>query len=241
MSGSGNQADGGLRRSSRVSRPPLEIWLRQIEANLRRVKYMLDADSEAGSKSVSVTLGPGSYMPQANDANPDLPSGIALARETYPACNFKAGHMLNCDLGGNGKLAGNMTILTASANTSMTSFDNNLKYAAQYLRNLYTLLYDAGEHGNPDYCVKAVISVGERWGTTAPDKHIARAVTVAAKVEGGFQLDPQLSDGKRQDIATVQKAIEGMVAGACGSVENIKPTVSAVSAASPMSTRKRKR
>ena len=223
MSGSLDQANGGLRRSGRTSRPTREIWLRSVEENLRRVTYEADPDRAAGSRRVSATFGPLSWTQRANDADPSLPRGIKLAREHYPACGFKAGHMLNCELGGNGRRAENLTILTASANTAMTRYDNNLKRAVHYLGNLYRLLYDAGVQGMPTYCVTATIAVGERWGAAAPDKHITRALTIEADHEGDFQLGPDATERQRQDIENVRSAVEGMVHAACGVVNNSNP------------------
>jgi hypothetical protein len=126
-------ADGGDPPLKRNRIAPFGPWVAGIERRIRRVHYQGDPVKAAGSKFVEARFGPGSYMPRANDANAKRPSGIRAARVKYPRCYFKAGHMLNCNLGGNGKNPKNLTILRSTANTSMTKHDNAIARGCEHL------------------------------------------------------------------------------------------------------------
>lgn len=175
---------------------PIDTWIAKQHARAKAAPAYTPLSIYGGGKEVAVTLGPDSLIPRRNDAKANLPSGIKAARAKYDppgrkTAHFKAGHLLNCDLGGNGQSYENMTILTGSANTKMTRLDNALKRATEKLRKAYEVIYQINSRLEPDFGIDVVISVSSaKWGTLSPDKYIAKAVTIEAELVGTLGVKP---------------------------------------------------
>lgn len=201
--------------------------------------YVGKASIAAGSDHVTMTLGPTSLNYRRNDANPNLPIGIKKARQTYPDCGFKAGHMLNCDLGGNGENSKNLTILTKNANTAMTKYDNALKNAVSFLKNLYEALHQAAtdetmlEKWAASGCgIKVTITAVGAWGIASPDCNIANKITINAAMVKKDKLTTVAGYGilpapVRTTIAAKLKTVEDEITKANGEVPNTKPAPAA--------------
>lgn len=212
-------------RSVRQRLEPLAEWLKKAEKKTNPgPTYTANKVVAAGSEMVKVTLGPLSLVQGGNDAKSTLPSGIKLARQIYPECSFKAGHMLNSDLGGYGHNYKNMTILTSSANTSMTKYDNRLKDAVAYLKKLYEIYHqsrlDAEKLGD---CIEVTISVDKKkWGTHPPDSYIAQNITLACSFVRKVDLE-RVEESLRNKVTAAILQIEGFIKKANGTIPNIKP------------------
>jgi hypothetical protein len=140
----------------------------------------------AGSSYAIARLGPLSLHSRNSDANRNLPGGIAAARIAYPGSNFKAGHMINAEFGGNGQAVNNLTILSSKGNTRMTRLDNNVKRAVQKLCKLFEEFHAARiELRRIGICRIAlrVDVVGGKWGANPPDSYITNQVMVTATFE----------------------------------------------------------
>lgn len=125
-----------------------------------------------------------------SDANSSLPAAIIRARSDY-GLKFKAGHLLNAEFYGSGEDSANLTILTPSANTSMTAFDNPIKQAVADLERLYLLLSNNNiDIRDINYGIAVSITVSARkWGRNYPDNCIATGVTCRAAISGLASLD----------------------------------------------------
>lgn len=145
----------------------------------------------AGGKHSSATLGPGCLLSANSDADPDLPRAIAKAREEYPGLSFKAGHLLNAELGGDGKDAANITILTATANSSHRAFDNPIKKAVAELRKAYVAMGRLGiDVTTLNYGIQVDIEIDDdRWGDDFPDNCIAEGLNCTAGVSNEPDVD----------------------------------------------------
>lgn len=144
-----------------------------------------------------------------------------MARQSYPQAYFKAGHLLNADLGGDGKDPGNMTILTARANSQMTAFDNNVKYVLAVLHNLYKEMHQQEDVSTWTYGIEVKISVSaEKWGMAYPDNCIAQSLTATVAPYGQASAFP---NGTRAHTLhqTFLKYIN--FANANGTISNAKP------------------
>ena len=84
-------ADEDEPSAKRQRTPPFGAWLAGIERRVRYVNYQGQQVKAAGSKFVEAHLGPGSFMPRANDANAKLPSGIKAARKKYRSATSRPG------------------------------------------------------------------------------------------------------------------------------------------------------
>ncbi|MGE0383397.1 MAG: hypothetical protein AB7Q97_01620 [Gammaproteobacteria bacterium] len=209
-------------KRQRVRRAPLLSAINALPEYWDDPNYKGKSEQKAGSDSVSVTLGPNACNARSNDADPDLPEGIELARKTYPECNFKAGHMRNCDLGGNGKNWKNLTILTSSANTAMTKYDNALKRAAEQLKKVYESIYkdfpEVTERDLKDieFGIDLEIRTEGTWGKSAPDSYICNKVKYSARIHGDVPDEYQ-----SRDVLSAMKAVKDEI-GKCNgkSVDN---------------------
>lgn len=205
---------------------PFDTWLAAIERRVRSVNYQGEQVKAAGSRFVQARLGPDSFVARKNDANARLPSGIRAARKKYPKCYFKAGHMLNCNLGGNGKNAKNLTILRSTANTSMTKHDNALGRACLHLRALYETLHAArADAAQLACCINVrVVASKAKWGKEAPDSYIARSVLIVASVLNEPDLDKLITDKRLlADASAALRNLRAEVNKGCGIVANRKP------------------
>jgi hypothetical protein len=205
---------------------PFGAWLAGIERRVRHVQYQGEPIKAAGSKFVQAHLGPDSFMPRANDAKAKLPFGIRAARTKYPKCYFKAGHMLNCNLGGNGKNPKNLTILRAAANTSMTKHDNAIARACGHLRSLYQALHTArADAAQLSCCISVHVKVSKvKWGLEAPDSHITTRVTIIASVLHEPDLDELITDSRLlADAKGALRRVQAEANKGCGVVINRKP------------------
>lgn len=142
-----------------------------------------ETDARAGGKMVEAFLGPKSLNEMGTDANSHLPRAINKAREKYPKCHFKSGHILNADFGGDGNDYANMTILTASANSSMQGFDNHVRNALRLLKDFHKS-YQMVDINKYMTRIKLVIKVSSaKWSTDVyPDNCIAKYVRCRAKL-----------------------------------------------------------
>ena len=205
---------------------PFDAWVAGIERRVRHVTCQGGAPRAAGSKLVTAHLGPDSFSPRANDANARLPPGIRAARAKYPKCSFKAGHMLNCNLGGNGKDSRNLTILRASANTAMTKRDNALARACQHLRKMYEALHAArADAAQLSCCIAVRISVGKtKWGDAPPDSYITQRVKIVAGLLREPDLAKLIPDARQlADAQGALRRVQTEVGKANGVVNNRKP------------------
>jgi hypothetical protein len=226
-------------RPERFRRPSFESWIATVTAGKTGPDYVGKTSTAAGSDHVTMTLGPTSLNYRSNDANPNLPTGIKKARETYPDCGFKAGHMLNCDLGGNGENSKNLTILTKNANTAMTKYDNALKNAVGFLKKLYETLHQAAtdqtmldEWAASGCGIKVTITAVGAWGVASPDCNIANKITIDAAVIKKDKVTAVTGYGTlpaqaRTAIAAKLKTVEDEVGKANGEVPNAKPAPAA--------------
>lgn len=179
------------RRSKRQKKNHLQ----QVPKYFKDPCYTWERNRNAGGKKSTAILGPNSLSGMGTDANSKLPSGIEKARGKYKQCFFKAGHLLNADFGGDGKDGRNLTILTATANTFMTSFDNNIKKAVEKLEKLYesvvnNLFSNEYNLAKLKYGIQVTIEVSEeKWGAQIPDSYIAKSVKCKAEITGERSLD----------------------------------------------------
>ncbi|WP_341703432.1 hypothetical protein [Ferrovibrio sp.] len=219
----------------RVHRPSLEHWLDNLAVSKELPDYTGKSDPAAGSAEIEVILGPKSDRGGANDANPRLPSGITSARNTYEGkCKFIAGHMLNSDLGGDGKDWKNMTILTSQANADMRGYEANLKKAVYYLNQLYKALLKAAPDNkalktwSDSGCgIQVTVKTVGQWGREPPDSYICKHVVMKAKVvkDKGLNFSGMsgLDNGTREDLKGVLALVKLYAAQATGSIPNSKP------------------
>jgi hypothetical protein len=202
-----------------------ENWIGDISDKLTDTIY-IPYTSElryAGSKEVRATIGPYVWVSNSGStAKSTLPPGIKGARAKYPGAFFKAGHMLNNNLGGNGKISSNLTILTAKANTSMTRLDNRLKDASMHLYRLYEELHRADVNNKPAVAISVKVTVSKaKWGAMPPDCYISKLIKIAANVVGRGTID--IKDAARQKaVDTALGALESAVTRANGKVFNLK-------------------
>jgi hypothetical protein len=210
--------------------PPLPQYLRLANDNQERIELKRGLVSQqAGSSEAEAYLGPLSYTARNSDANASKPPGIIPARRSYPAAHFKAGHMINACFGGNGDKSNNLTILTGSANTSMTIFDNRVKDAVEALRKLYERFHLAKIEVNKiGVCrIRLRVSVsGNKWGDDPPESYIADDVTVFAEFKNSsWDRSDEIQDADNVDnhldaIDDLETRIENLLAQACGTVDN---------------------
>jgi hypothetical protein len=142
-----------------------------------------------GCKTASVTLYPqtGVDSNKDSDAIGTLPSSIGAVKAKYPGYNWKSGHVINADFGGDGELSANMTCLTSSANGQQNAFDGPVKRARVVLHKAYSLMRKCGAQKEffDDQLfgikVSAVVS-DDTWGDTYPDNCIANELRLTATV-----------------------------------------------------------
>jgi hypothetical protein len=174
--------------------------------------YLKQKPPAGGGRNLIVVLGPNAYEQRANDANANRPAAMKRARKQYPEARFKAGHILNCDLGGIGTVDHNLTILTASANTAMTKYDNALKRAAQILKKVYEEIYKQYPDANEallqsiKYGIKLNIVISQPWGSSLPDNCIFKKIKYYVKEWDGIPTGRQGGNVQRL-IAYIRKCI----------------------------------
>jgi hypothetical protein len=185
----------------RKSRPPLATAIDGLPAYWEDPTHTAHPKAVAGALKMEVVLGPNACNPRANDAASNLPKAIAAARTKYPKCKFKAGHVLNCDLGGDGKNAKNLTILSSSGNTSMTLPDNALKRAANALKKVYEAIYgsdvaiDGEELKTIKYGIELKITVSTAtWGDEEPDCYICNELKYSVHEWGDVPVKYQSNE-----------------------------------------------
>ena len=161
-----------------------------------------------------------------SDAKSTLPQAIVSARAAHGIV-FKAGHLLNADFFGNGEDSSNLTILTPSANTSMTAFDNPIKSAVAELERLYLLLsHNRVEISQIEYGITVTITVSAgKWGRAYPNNCIATRVTCEAEISGADDLDSALDalePTERDEATAIQGRIADLIgqANASGDIDN---------------------
>jgi hypothetical protein len=107
--------------------------------------YTAAARPGAGGAQSTVVLGPGGYVSKNSDADRTAIPAILAAETGYPGHTFKAGHLLNAELGGSGSDPGNLMILTTAANSAQRAFDDPIKASVQTtLTHAYTAMNNMG-------------------------------------------------------------------------------------------------
>lgn len=219
------------RRSQRNTVAPLETYLRQANNAQEKIeKERVLISAYAGSAKAVAFLGPLSLRSRNSDANASLPPGIIAARQAYPRAYFKAGHMINACFGGNGQKSNNLTILTGSANTSMTARDNRVKDALLQLRNLFRAFQTAKirleDIGTCRIRLEVKVS-NLKWGNNAPESYIANNIFIRARFDNYPEDRSDLirdtshdEDYHLDEINDCQERIENLLAQACGTVSN---------------------
>jgi hypothetical protein len=183
------------RRSTRIKIPNAELTVRGI-VYLDGPYYTAADDPAAGGTKSWAQLGPNALRSMNSDADASLPSAIVAARTHY-GIGFKAGHLLNAELGGNGKDPANLTILTPSANSAHRAFDNPIKSALAELFKAYIAMVKMGiDVTELGYGIWVeVATTGEYWGTGFPDSCISTGLVCAVEVEDEPDLDAQMDPG----------------------------------------------
>jgi hypothetical protein len=194
-------------------------------------KYTAAADARAGGCHSSAVLGPGAYLSGNSDSDPRLPSAIDRARDTY-GIGFFSGHLLNAELGGDGKNTRNLTILTPAANSAHKGFDDNVKFAVAELKKAYTQLTRLGiDVRKLKYGIRVdVKTVDTVWADTYPGLCISNGLECEAEVVGVPDPDALAADVADRDTKVLD-AIEAMdlvtkfvlKANANGDVDNSQP------------------
>lgn len=156
--------------------------------------------SAAGGARATATLGPRSHFNQNSNADSTLPRAKSDAGAHY-GINFISGHLLNEQFNGDGKDAKNLTILTASANSAMKSFDNRIVDAVRALRKVYEGLSELYEPiGDFAYGISVVIEPSGSsyaWSTEYPGNCISKFIWCHAKIVGEDRVKNRLADLKR--------------------------------------------
>ncbi|MEU8192264.1 hypothetical protein AB0C10_00620 [Microbispora amethystogenes] len=187
-----------VRRSSRTQVPSYSTLRKQYIGD--DPSYESFTENSRGGKRITVILGPGAYLESRTDAKPDPESDFAnalkAAKELYPEANFKAGHLLNHSLGGDGTKVGNLTILAHSANSSNNSYDNQIKNGVGSLDKAYQEINSLGlDIGALKYGIRVTVTVDDStWGDTYPDNCISTGLTLTAEVHEPPQLEQLLAD-----------------------------------------------
>jgi hypothetical protein len=199
--------------------------------------YAWADNKKAGGKHSSAILGPGCLRSENSDADPNLPSAMKHAKTEYPDEDFVAGHLLNSALGGNGKDARNITILTSSGNSSHKGFDNPIKTAVAELKKAYVAMNNLGiDVSKLKYGIRVDIEIDEDcWGDHYPDNCISAGLTctagvskepdVEALLNAKFPDEDDRRTGWRSNLAVANAAVAKVadwvdVAEAAGDIHN---------------------
>ncbi|MBB4905475.1 hypothetical protein [Actinophytocola algeriensis] len=118
---------------------------------IANIRYLVDpaytpaARPGAGGAQSTVVLGPGGYVSMNSDADRTAIPAILAAETDHPGHTFKAGHLLNAELGGSGSDPDNLIILTTAANNAQRAFDDPIKASIQTtLTHAYTAMNNMG-------------------------------------------------------------------------------------------------
>jgi hypothetical protein len=201
------------RKSKRIKIPNAELTVRKIEF-IDKPHYTAAPNAAAGGTRSWATLGPNALRSMKSDADSSLPTAIARARFDH-GIDFKAGHLLNAELGGDGKNPANLTILTPSANSAHRAFDNPIKLAVAELYKAYIAMVKLGiDVEELGYGIEiAVETTGQYWGVAYPDDCITTGlscdVNVVSAPDPGDWMDPGL-DGWTRSARAAQQAIEAV-------------------------------
>ncbi|MDQ3901597.1 MAG: hypothetical protein M3319_14555, partial [Actinomycetota bacterium] len=156
----------------RIRRPPREMLVREAPDYMQGPQWGA-SDGYAGGTYMKATLGPNAetlYIPAG--ALAPLQGDLRLA---YPHTTWIQGHLLNGKLGGP-NVARNLTMITQSANTSMTAVENTVRNKVAAAKNAiepYSTHYYAVE-----YEVKTSLVPAK---PTAPGKYVHTKVQGRAK------------------------------------------------------------
>ena len=159
------------RKSARVSRPEFSQAVKDLcflkgnswvkGPNVPDGSYKPASPTEAGGCDSKVTIGPGLDVDRqiGSKTIADNPPAITNAqkwdREVHNGKNgkygFISGHLLNEELGGNGLIPENVTILTSTANKNHSKkFEEPVKKCVRDLRSAYENLYKEDTSITPD-------------------------------------------------------------------------------------------
>lgn len=218
----------------RVHRPEAyNSWIKTVTGKLGRPVYVARSDPAAGGQKATAKLGPNSLLSSNSDANSKLPKGKKEAEEKYKTVSFKSGHLLNHECGGDGNDSANLTILTASANTTHSALEQNLKKSVEELKKLYRYMYD---YPLPDLTIfkkwtdtgpyiAVTVWVEGQWGRDIPDSYIAQTLRMKAELHNSDVVADLLIDDphKNRQIIESIRTIRNFLANANGAVMNKKP------------------
>ncbi len=193
------------RRSGRTRRAPWSQVASKLPGYWAAPSYG-KCHIDWGGTGVQAVLGPGPLSGTAADSK--LPQAIVAAREKYPGAKFKAGHILNQDFGGIGNAVENLTILSASGNSSHRRFDNNVKYAREFLLKLYQEMHEADVNlAEVQLGIAISIEVSStRCGWMEPDCYICTHLYCGAGVAGAVPPEFEGSNNYRRLVHYVAKA-----------------------------------
>jgi len=168
------------------------VRVRDLPHYISDPTYTRATRREAGGEMSRATLGPNSYFGMGTDADSRLPPAIDDARAAY-GIPFIAGHLLNADFGGHGRTSANLTILTPRANSAMKRFDDPVKQAVYYLKDIYELLsrlyvpIDRLQYG---IAVKIGVSGPSHvWDRRYPGNCISQYITCDARLRRESDVD----------------------------------------------------
>jgi hypothetical protein len=160
-------------------------------------KYTPASKPDAGGCHSFAVLGPDAVRSTNTDADPNVLLALARAIDTFGSkYGFKAGHLLNAELGGDGRDPANLTILTSSANRENTSFDNALKMAVDSLRKAYEAISKLGINLEAlKYGIQVDIkTLDATWTDTYPGNCISNGLVCSAVVQNPPNLEKLLGD-----------------------------------------------
>ncbi|WP_405616635.1 DUF4157 domain-containing protein [Streptomyces sp. NBC_00076] len=171
-------------------------------------EYTRASPRAAGGAMSKAILGPRSLFGMGTDADSRLPAAIDDARDKYNI-PFIAGHLLNADFGGDGTAAANLTILTPRANSAHKRFDNPVKVAVGYLKDVYehlSRLYVPIDRLGYGIAVKVGVSGPSYvWSSKYPGNCISQYLSCEARVMRESQVydyydrrDPGDRDAERK-------------------------------------------
>lgn len=186
-------------------------------------EYTRGSPRGAGGAMSKAILGPRSLFGMGTDADSRLPAAIDDARSHY-RIPFIAGHLLNADFGGDGTAAANLTILTPRANSAHKRFDNPIKTAVGYLKNVYehlSRLYVPIDRLSYGIAVKIGVSGPSYvWDSRYPGNCISQYLSCEARVMKEAQVyeyyhsrDPGNRDTERtwNTVLTLMASVTALV------------------------------
>jgi hypothetical protein len=133
----------------------------------------------SGGTRMEVWLGPAASLSvnRGSVPLPGTPSVMKLLKIHHPAFRWKAGHLLNADLGGPG-VAQNLTPLTIKANRAHSTYENRIK-------NALTVAWRLSQNGTDPYWYGIHYTVevlNGSFGPNRPLKSVRTGIKISAEV-----------------------------------------------------------